>query len=102
MQYKKEDIRPCEEIWKLIECGGYNSQIDEDIIRVMETIATEYSYVTDIADKLHLQDSYVELIQYIICSLDYAEYGTSPRGCWLTDKGTEMLKMFQERLKAEK
>jgi Mn-dependent DtxR family transcriptional regulator len=95
-----EDVRVCEEVWELITCGGYNSSVDDIIVKVMECIKTDRPiYVTDIADKLKLQDDFVELIQYIICSLDYAEYGTSPRGCWLTNKGEKMLDIFKQRQK---
>lgn len=27
----------------------------------------------------------------LLCRYDYVEYGSSPRGAWLTDKGTELL-----------
>ena len=27
----------------------------------------------------------------LLCQYDYVEYGSSPRGAWLTDKGTELL-----------
>ena len=89
---------PCEEIWeKLIQYGGYNSEVDRDIISVMECVGKKMFY-TDIAQYLQMASSQVELIQYILCSMDYAEYGTSPRGCWLTEEGEKMLKIFQERI----
>lgn len=90
---------PCEEIWEnLIKNGGYNSAIDNDIISIMKSIRDdEDKWYQVIAKKLNLREEYVELIQYILCTLDYAEYGTSPRGCWLTDKGNEMLELFIKR-----
>jgi len=95
-----EHEMPCKEIWDLITCGGYSSEVDDDIILVMETIKQQRAiYVTDIADKLNIQRNYVALIQYIICSLDYAEYGTSPRGCWLTEEGEKILEVFKNRQK---
>ncbi len=39
-------------------------------------------YNSDIAIELDMSTSHVELIQYILCSADICEYGTSPRGCW--------------------
>lgn len=88
---------PCDEIWNdLIKCGGYNSEVDSDIVSVMELIKNKM-FVTDIAERLKMSKSHVEIIQYILCSMDYAEYGTSPRGCWLTKKGEDALKLFKKR-----
>lgn len=98
------DIMPCEEIWDKIHCGGYNGEVDEDIIKVMSAINElnpQPPSTTMISAYLSINRNYIELIQYIICTMDYAEYGTSPRCCWLTDKGKEMLKLFKERLEEE-
>ena len=83
---------PCYEIWKnLINCGGYNSDVDDMIIERMEKIQEDEDSFAD--------NKFDELINYILCSMNYAEYGTSPSGCWLTEKGEEMLKVFKERQK---
>lgn len=69
-----------------ISCGGYNSAIDALVIRVMQDILDNRPvYVTDIATRLGVTPEMVELIQYILCSADLCEYGTSPRGCWFID-----------------
>ena len=95
---EEPDEMPCKEIWDLIKCGGYNTEVDIDIIAVMECIKVNRPiFYTDISIKLGFKKEYVELIQYIICSLDYAEYGTSPRGCWLTDEGEKILEVFKRR-----
>ena len=84
-------------IWELIKCGGYNSEVDDDIINVMRVIRDDRpAFYTDIAEKLQMKPPHVELIQYILCSMDFAEYGTSPRGCWLTEKGEKMLKEVED------
>lgn len=44
-------------------------------------------FYTEIADKLKITPEFVQLVQYLLCGADLAEYGTSPRGCWLTNKG---------------
>lgn len=90
----------CQEIWDFIENGGYNSQVDEDIVKVMREVS-QGKFNSDIAIKLKLPLEYVELIQYILCTLNYAEYGASPRGCWLTGLGLKMLSTFEERLAKE-
>ena len=84
-------------VWGLISCGGYNSEVDEDVINVAKLIRDKRPiFYTDIAKELNLKPTHVELIQYILCSLDFAEYGTSPRGCWLTEKGEKALTQMEE------
>lgn len=69
-----------------LSCGGYNSEVTNDILAVMRVIIDDRpAYVTDIAEKTGLLPKHVELIQYILCSADLCEYGTSPRGCWAID-----------------
>lgn len=66
-----------------LSCGGYNGAVDDDVLAVMRLIADcRPIYVTEIAAETGLAPNYVELIQYILCSADLCEYGTSPRGCW--------------------
>lgn len=65
-----------------LHCVGYNSQIDEDMLAVLKGIAAK-KFNSDIAAELGLPEQYVELMQSIFCSVGWAEYGTSPRGCWI-------------------
>jgi hypothetical protein len=76
-----------------IHCGGYGSEVDLDVIRVLRAIAVgsrncieglegPKGYVTDIAEQTGMSASHVELIQYMLCSADWCDYGTSPRGCF--------------------
>lgn len=86
--------------------GGYSSEVDDDSIRVLRAIKDGLArsranepglgfYSTDIAEATGLSASHVELFQYMFCSADWCEYGTSPRGCWFVyDKGEN----FGERL----
>lgn len=99
-----EDDQPkdiCDEIWReIIKCGGYSSDVDCAIVEVMRDIKDNRpAYLTDIHKRTQHSIILVQLIQYIICSMDYAEYGTSPRGCWLTTKGESMLEVFEKRIK---
>lgn len=65
---------------------SYNSEVNDEFFNVMSLVA-EGKYNSDIAKTLNLKESHVELIQYLLCNADHADYGTSPRGCWLTEKG---------------
>lgn len=80
-----------------LRCGGYSFTIDLDIYNVMKLSAdSDTMYSAYIAKELNLSEDYVELIKYIICSEDLADYGTSPRGSWLESKGIELLKLLTE------
>lgn len=54
--------------------GGYNGHVDQDIIDVMQKMADQEFFA---------QNTHEELIAYILCSAELAEYGTSPRGAWI-------------------
>lgn len=69
-----------------ISCGGYNDEIDFDIINHLKS-SMENKIV-------FAEDNYFELIKYILCSNDLMEYGTSPRGAWITEKGREFYKKY--------
>lgn len=66
-------------------CIGYNAQIDSDALNVLRGIAAK-KFNTEISKDLELPPQYVELLQSIFCSMDWCEYGTSPRGCWIIHK----------------
>jgi Mn-dependent DtxR family transcriptional regulator len=84
-----------------IDVFTYNSEVTDEFWGVLEMVAENRpAYNTDIAKKLNLKESHVELIQYLLCNKDHAEYGTSPRGCWLTPKGEAVYKKLKE-LKAK-
>lgn len=77
----------------------YNSAVNDDIYNVMRMLyisrRTGPTYYTDTAKTLKLQYDYVELIHYILCTNDHGEYGTSPRGLWLTPKGVSLYKRLK-------
>ena len=79
-----------------IRCGGYNSATDWNMINVMECVL-DGNFNSDIALKLSIDTEHVELIQYILCSCDLCEYGTSPRGCF--PKNRESFKSFIDKCK---
>lgn len=74
---------------------GYNSSINDDIYNVMRLSSIGHrgalsSFSTNIAKRLSISENYVELIKYLLCQEDNADYGTSPRGAWLTPKGKDL------------
>lgn len=70
--------------------GGYNSSVDNDIRAVLKSMRPGYIYNDDIAIATGLSRTHVELIQYLLCNAELADYGTSPRGCWLTPEGEKL------------
>lgn len=75
-------------------CGGYNGSIDDLMLNVLELSDSqkyENSWYAHIAKKAGVPEDYVELINYVLCSADLMEYGTSPRGAWLTEEGRKLL-----------
>lgn len=83
-----------EHFWERLNIpyGGYNSEIDQNIFDVAGAIVLAgmqggFIYCTDIAERLELSATYVELIQYILASAKDSpfEYGTSPRGLFVSD-----------------
>jgi len=75
-----------------VQCGGYSAGVDLDAIEVLRAIRDgvaagrsggEYgNFVTDIAERTGLSRTHVELYQYMFCSVNWCDYGTSPRGCF--------------------
>lgn len=64
-------------VWEFIgvPMGGYNSQIDADIARTLQQMHDR---------KFWADTNYEEILSYLWCSCGVGEYGTSPRGAWLT------------------
>ena len=85
-----------------IRCASYNSEIDHDFLAVLREIHAE-NYCDDIAKKLSLPSQYVELIQSIFCSMDWCEYGTSPRACFIDPSlnGEELIAKLEAYIKRE-
>jgi Mn-dependent DtxR family transcriptional regulator len=71
---------------------GYDGEIVEDVFNVMRLLRNERPVFFDkIAATLALEEKYVHLILEVLADKDMTEYGTSPRGSWLTDKGEALL-----------
>jgi hypothetical protein len=71
-----------------MHCAGYNSEIDRDLILVFmqsdSRVEGRSVYSSDVASRLGLAEAYVELLKYALCSANFCEYGSSPRGAWVT------------------
>lgn len=68
-----------------LSCCSYNSEIDDQALAVLRGV-NEAVYCDDIAKRTGMAPSHVELFQSIFASVGWAEYGTSPRGCWPIDR----------------
>lgn len=67
----------------LTPLGSYNSEIDDQGIAILKLIVSEPGiFCNDIAKRVGLHPSHVELWQYLFCGADICDYGTSPRGCF--------------------
>ncbi len=66
-----------------VDNGGYDSDVDQDLILIVKALCKEHLFMTALASKLNLPQKYVILIQTILCSANWCNYGTSPRGCWI-------------------
>lgn len=73
----------------------YNGEIDADIVAVLMESATDNFYMSDISKKLNLPEKYVELIQHVLSDMDMVDYGTSPRGAWISEKGLAYLEYLK-------
>ena len=72
-----------------LNCCGYDSSNDSDLIDVFIETGKENHWYEKIAAKLNLDKKYVCLLMEILCSADFCEYGTSPRGAWAIHKTYE-------------
>jgi len=76
----QDGVRDCRERYDFwsdilgVAYGGYAQNLDEDVMRVMERMQ---------GGDFFAESAYEELISYILCGADLAEYGTSPRGAWI-------------------
>lgn len=89
-----QDCPACWNPWDAmgIALGGYNSEVDDNALAVLRAIRDgvkrgreggKYgNFVTEIVKVTGLNETHVELWQYIFCSAGWCDYGTSPRGCF--------------------
>jgi hypothetical protein len=71
---------------------GYDSTITDDVHAVLRLLNDERALFYDkIADRLGRDKLYVHLILEVLADRGFTEYGTSPRGSWLTEEGEQLL-----------
>lgn len=76
---------------------GYDSAIVDDFFRVMCLLEERRPiYYTEIAKQLGLDIKCTHLILEVLGDADITEYGTSPRGSWLTPEGEQLLKRSRQ------
>ncbi|MCH2074226.1 MAG: hypothetical protein MK130_05115 [Puniceicoccaceae bacterium] len=75
-----------------VGCGGYNSEVDDSVISVVERMLRKEFFAENVHE---------ELISYILCSADLAEYGTSPRGAWICHDIADLMPAALERWKQD-
>lgn len=85
-------------------CGCSNEEIIDDVINVFKCFIRDRkgefnAYYTHIAKELNLDLKYVELILYLLDDKGLLEHGTAIRGSWLSDKGEEIAKKYEEVFK---
>lgn len=88
-----QDYRTRNDFWCDIldvGCSGYNSQVDDDVIRVLEKMLAGHLVPSECS-------SHDELISYILCDSGLAEYGTSPRGAWICHEVQDIIPAVIER-----
>lgn len=83
-----------------LSCVGYSQAIDEDALAVLRGIAAR-KFCDVIAAEQNLPRQYVEMLQSIFCSVGWADYGTSPRGCWIDCRhnAEELISAFEAYVK---
>jgi len=73
----------------------YDGAIDEDIINVLKETASEDFWYEKISERLKLEPKYVQLILHYLAALDLVDYGTSPRGSWISQSGERYLHLLK-------
>lgn len=75
-------------------CSTYNGQVYNELMQVITEIY-HGQFNSTISFNQKLSPSHVELIQYTLCGRNLADYGTSPRGCWLTPIAKSLFELMQ-------
>jgi hypothetical protein len=83
-----------------LRCVGYSAAIDADALAVLRGIAAG-KFCDDIAAERNLPRQYVELLQSVFCSVGWADYGSSPRVCFIDPdhKPEELISAFEAYVK---
>lgn len=88
-------------LWELVgcKCGGYNGYLDKLLLDVVADIKKEkeskgiFLYGKEDEEK----KAKIEIINYMLCSEDMADYGSSPRFPWLTEYGKVVLDLYDKQ-----
>lgn len=89
-------------LWSTIgcNCGGYCGDLDELLLGLVKNYMDENRENNGIFfDKTQKQE--IELLNYIMCSADILEYGSSPRFPWLTKYGEVVLDLYFKQKRPE-
>lgn len=94
---KEEDLEFLEEIlnkasWLFY--GDLEETFDDFVKKVFQHEFSEYGF-----EKIKMEKEFAIAYWMFLselCRLDLAEYGTSPRGAWLTEKGKRFKKLIME------
>lgn len=84
-------------LWNVIgcSCGGYNGDLDELLLGLVNNYIEKGDNNGIFFDKTRQNE--IELLNYIMCSSDILDYGTSPRFPWLTPYGEVVFKLYFEQ-----
>lgn len=90
-----QDLRTRNDFWTDVldlGCSGYNSEVDDAAIAVIERMMKGPLQARTVQD---------ELISYILCDAGLGEYGTSPRGAWIDHDIRDLMPAVIERWKRD-
>lgn len=71
--------------------GGYSEEIDVDLANALQQMCDR---------KFWADNPYDELLAYLWCSVGVGEYGTSPRGAWLTGGLEDLVPKMVAKIRA--
>lgn len=92
---EKDDYRARNSFWADIlgvTCGGYNQEVDEAVISALEALQCGVFFADNVQD---------EIIAYLLCSANLAEYGSSPRAAFLCNDLSDVLHRVIERFRQD-
>ena len=97
-----EDVDWWESLWQAIgcSCGGYSGELDQLLLGLVLNYMNEDSENNGIFYDKSRQNE-IEILNYIMCSADILEYGSSPRFPWLTRYGEVVLDLYFNQTKPD-
>jgi len=90
------------DLWEIVEvgCGGYDNVWDSKLRLVVEDLlSSDPKGIFLSKTNLNILESDIEILNYILCSADICNYGTSPRFPWLTSYGKYVLNLYKNQIK---